>query len=88
MECYDSIYTKHTPENSQIILSTGVNNEIIMGDVNGKVRNDIKRVEICMGKGREKMKNNKGERIINLRVDNDLVISKGNFKHNDLHTRE
>lgn len=76
--------------NLQMILDRGVNNKIVLGDLNGRVGNDNTGIERNMGTEGEQVKNNNGERIINLSIDNDFVITNTKFKHKDIHkfTRE
>lgn len=51
-------------------------NMLIMGDLNGRVRNQDKKIEECTEKeGEKKTRNNNGNSIIELCIENDRIIS-------------
>lgn len=60
-------------------------NVIMMGDLNGRVGNDNKGIEWCLGKQGEKVKNTNGERLLNFCVENELIIANSHFKHREIH---
>ena len=74
----------------QIEIDGGNSDIIMMGDTNGRVGNNNDGIERHLGPFGEIVRNDNGNRLIDLCVENDFVIANSKFMHKDIHkyTRE
>ena len=70
---------------SQIDKSPRHDIMIIMGDINAKIGSDNNGYETCMGKEAMGERNNNGQRLIDLCLENGLVIGGSVFQHKTIH---
>lgn len=56
--------------------------------MNGRIGKQNREIENIMGVEGEEVKNNNGERIIKLCIENNLIITNAKFKHKNVHTHE
>lgn len=72
-------------EEVQKAIDDGGESILVMGDLNGRVGKQNEGIEEYLGKEGETTKNNNGDRIIEISIENNLVIANTKFRHKDIH---
>lgn len=77
-------------ENLQKEIDASTSKIIILGDLNGRVGNNNKGIERYLGTHGEATRNDNGNRLLQLCIENDLVVTNSKFQHKEIHkyTRE